>query len=162
MEQIKELGKTEALTLANFILKHYGPMSHLKLQKLLYYCEAYHLAYFNRSIIDEEFQAWIHGPVCRRVYDEMKAESILYSDIAFDNNSNPDYEIETNLTSDQKQLLKDVLEILSTWTGFELETSTHKEAPWINARRGFGPADRCDTNISKEEMKEFYKNELNG
>lgn len=37
----------DSIILSDYILKHYGPMSHLKLQRLLFYCDAYHLAYFD-------------------------------------------------------------------------------------------------------------------
>jgi uncharacterized phage-associated protein len=64
MEPLKNLGKVNAQILADYILQKYGSMSHLKLQKLLYYCESYHLAYFDDILIPEEFEAWVHGPVC--------------------------------------------------------------------------------------------------
>jgi uncharacterized phage-associated protein len=160
MKQAKPLGKVSATVLANYILMSYGPMSHLKLQKLLYYSEAYHLAYFDQSLIDEQFQAWLHGPVCRKVYNELKGESILYSDISFDGKSEPAKEILENLNSNQIELLNDVLKELSTWRAFELERATHREVPWIEARKGYGPADRCDVIISKETMRIFYKSEL--
>ena len=69
MEVVKNLGKIDAQLMADFILKNFGAMSHLKLQKLLYYAEAYHLAYFEESLIKQEFEAWSHGPVCREVFD---------------------------------------------------------------------------------------------
>jgi uncharacterized phage-associated protein len=55
MESLKKLGKVNAQMIADYILQKYGPMSHLKLQKLLYYCESYHLAYFDDNLILEEF-----------------------------------------------------------------------------------------------------------
>lgn len=138
-------------------------MSHLKLQKLLYYCEAYHLAYFDESLMHEEFEAWLHGPVCREVYNQLKGASILYSDISFDPDRipDPDATIKKSLSSDQQDLVGDVLNQLSKWSAFELERATHKEAPWIDARKGYGPADRCEEIISKDLMRAFYKEELN-
>ena len=67
MEVINEYKTIDAIVLSNYILKHYGPMSHLKLQKLLYYCDAYSLAYFDNPLIEDDFEAWVHGPVCRRL-----------------------------------------------------------------------------------------------
>ena len=164
MEAINVIGTSTAETVANYILKHYGPMSHLKLQKLLFYTQAYHLAYFDKPLFAEDFQAWIHGPVCREVYDSQKGNSLLYGDIGFNTatEKDPDGEIAQVLSSSQKELLVDVLGELSQWTGLELEASTHKEEPWISARKGFTPADRCENVISKESMRAFYKSELNG
>lgn len=158
----KALGKIEALDFSNYILKNYGPMSHLKLQKLLFYCEAYHLAYFDESLIDVDFEAWVHGPVCREIYNHVKGASVLYADVAYAGDDTPDRTFETNLVSEQKDFLKEVLSNLSGWTGQELEATTHIEKPWMEARKGYSPADKCDVKISKETMRIYYKAELNG
>jgi uncharacterized phage-associated protein len=152
MESIKNLGKVNAQMLADYILQKYGPMSHLKLQKLLYYCESYHLAYFDDNLIPEEFEAWVHGPVCREVYDSLKDSSVLYVDLGFAGTNNPEAELNNLLSSDQSQLIIDVLNELSAWTGLELENATHSELPWCEARQGLGPADRCEKIISKNTM----------
>lgn len=136
-------------------------MSHLKLQKLLYYIDAYHLAYFDKPLVAENFEAWVHGPVCREVYNSLRDKSLLYAELGFDNESNPTETIENELTQDQITLITDVLSELSQWTGLELESATHKELPWIEARKGFGPADRCDAVISKRTMRDFYQSEMN-
>ena len=161
MEPLKNLGKVNAQILADYILQKFGSMSHLKLQKLLYYCESYHLAYFDDILIPEEFEAWVHGPVCREVYDNLKDSSVLYVDLGFAGTYNPEEELNNMLSSDQSQLIIDILKELSTWTGLELENATHSELPWCEARQGLGPADRCEKRISKETMKSFYKAELN-
>ena len=164
METSKGLQKIDSLILCEYIVKHFGPMSHLKLQKLLFYCDAYHLAYFGEELVTDRFQAWVHGPVSRKVYDSLKDKSILYSDLAYVSKpGDKDVDLEFNkLTSDQRALLSDVLTELSTWTGFQLERATHRETPWIEARLGYGPADRCEVLISKETTRDLYKSELNG
>jgi uncharacterized phage-associated protein len=162
MEAIKNLNKVDAQLVADFILKKYGPMSHLKLQKLLYYCEAYHLAYFEESLIHQEFEAWIHGPVCREVFKALKDKSLIYSDIAFTGDYDPIETLTKQLTSDQIQLIEDTASELSTWTGMQLEATTHDEQPWIEARYGLSPADKTTNVISKQTMMNYYKLEING
>ena len=121
MEATKHLGKIDSIVLSNYILKHYGDMSHLKLQKLLFYCDAYCLAYFGEELVTDQFEAWVHGPVSRKVYDSLKDKSILYSDVAYsDTGVDVDAEFET-LSSNQKELITKVLVDLSTWKGMELE-----------------------------------------
>lgn len=158
-----ELKKIDSLILANFILKHYGKMSHLKLQKLIYYCDAYNLAYFGEELISDKFEAWVHGPVSRKLYDSLKDKSKLYSDIEYPINcsDNVDKEFE-KLNLSQKELITEVLNLLSTWSGLELEKTTHKELPWIEARMGYGEADKCSKEISKETTRTFYQKELYG
>lgn len=156
------LQKIDSILLSNYILKHYGPMSHLKLQKLLFYCDAYHLAYFDVELIDDKFEAWVHGPVSRKVFDSLKDKSLLYSDIEYvDNDTDIDNKF-ASLLSLQKDLLNNILSTLSTWTGIELEASTHSEKPWLEARVGYGEADRCHELISKDTTRSFYKRDLNG
>ena len=42
----------------------------LKVQKLLYYCQAWHMAFYDgRRLFDGPFEAWVHGPVNRTIYD---------------------------------------------------------------------------------------------
>ena len=163
MEGIIHLQEIDSIALSNYILKHYGPMSHLKLQKLLFYCDAYHLAYFDKQLISDKFEAWVHGPVSRKVYQSLRDKSILYADIAYSPiegvDEDGDFE---SLTSSQKELLNSILLDLHTWTGLELEMSTHNEKPWIEARRGYGEADKCCEEIDKEITRIFYKKDICG
>ena len=77
MKTVKSISSIDSGLLADYVLSTHGPMSHLKLQKLLYLIEGYHLAYFTESLIDDEFQAWTHGPVSRKVYDSLKDKSAM-------------------------------------------------------------------------------------
>ena len=155
--KFEELKKISSLDLAEYILMKHGPMSHLKLQKLLFYCDAYHLAYFDVELIPDTFEAWMHGPVCRKVFQKMKGVSILYGDMTFDKDPVKTEKKFLELTSDQRDLVTDVLNMLAGWTGLELENATHSEDPWLDARKGCGPADKCNRPISKEATRLFYK-----
>ena len=65
---------TSAAAVANYFLakgwdeKGIPPIDQMKLQKLLYYSHAWHLAIFNRPLFEEDFEAWPWGPVVRDVY----------------------------------------------------------------------------------------------
>lgn len=151
-------GKIDSVVLANYILKHHGPMSHLKLQKLLFYCDAYCLAFFGEELVSDKFEAWVHGPVCRRVYNQMKGASVLYTDMSYSHLQGIDEDAVFNqLPIDIKDLITDVLDNLTQWTGIELERATHRELPWIEARVGFGEADKCHVEISKDTTRNFYR-----
>jgi uncharacterized phage-associated protein len=162
MNVVKEISTINAQVLADFILASKGPMSHLKLQKLLYYCEAYHLAYFEVSLISETFEAWVHGPVCKDVFDSLTNKSLLHSDIGFNGTYDPISMVREALATEQFSLVSEVINHLSNWTGIQLESSTHSELPWIEARVGLSAGDKSSRIISKQTMKEFYKQELNG
>jgi uncharacterized phage-associated protein len=44
------------------------PLTHLQLQKLLYYAQGWCLAMHDRPLFDGAIQAWRHGPVVREVF----------------------------------------------------------------------------------------------
>ena len=158
--ETKNLQKIDSLILSDYILMKYGPMSHLKLQKLLFYCDAYHLAYFDTELITDKFEAWVHGPVSRKVFDSLRDKSVIYADLNFNGDAESVDRNVMNLASSQREVIEDVLSELSKWSGLQLETATHREMPWIEARAGKGPGDRCTVEISKETTKVFYKKEL--
>jgi uncharacterized phage-associated protein len=159
----KNLNRIDSEHVANYIVFKYGPMSHLKLQKLLYYVQGYHLAYFNQPLIEDDFEAWVHGPVSRVLFNKLRGESILYKELEFkleDGEVSPEVKMKEVLTSDQMELIANVLEAYAKLTGLELENETHSEEPWINARAGYGSADRCDEIIPKDAMKAYFSSLL--
>jgi uncharacterized phage-associated protein len=152
--------KIDSTVLANYILESIGKMSHLKLQKLLYFIEGYHLAYFSTNLIDDDFEAWVHGPVSRKIYNELKDKSVIYSDITYiaeQDAPTPSIMLSRLLTSDQVDLINEVLGLYGNETGFTLESITHQQTPWIKARECYNPADKCEEKIQKEEMQSYFK-----
>ena len=134
----------------NWMLAH-EPMSHKKLQKLSYYYKAWGLALLDRDLIpDYEFQAWIHGPVNRELYD--KYHDMGWSDINLD-----DSIIAYQFDSKEKDMLDSIWETYGDKSANELEAMTHLEFPWQNARKGYGEWDRCENIISHEDMKSYYR-----
>ena len=51
-----------------YILKKAGPMSAMKLQKLVYYCQAWSLVWDEEQLFKDEIQAWANGPVAPYLY----------------------------------------------------------------------------------------------
>jgi uncharacterized phage-associated protein len=156
----KTLSKVNSSKLAEYILEKEGNMSHLKIQKLLYFIEGYHLAYFDESLIDDNFEAWVHGPVSRELYNQLKDKSILYSDISFEQQEGevlPSTFLKNNLTSEQLSLIDEVLDLYGKETAFALESITHQQKPWIETREGFADAEKCEKIIPKDKIKSYFK-----
>lgn len=125
-------------------------MTHKKLQKLCYYVYSWHLAIFNEKIMDCRFEAWVHGPVCLDLYDEYRGEY----DIG---------KIEEAVSIGEKQgFIDDIYKIYKDYTGDMLETLTHTEDPWVNARRGLPPWQPGNRRISDSDIVSYYGTELNG
>lgn len=159
------LTKIGSVELAQYVLARSGPMTHLKLQKLLYYAQAWHLACLEEPIIDDDFEAWMHGPVCAAVWHHFKNEaSPLYNEVGVpaEQAAAIRVEIEGKLVKDQVELVGDVLAEYGDKTAYYLECLTHSEDPWVGARAGL-PADAASsTTISKESIKAYYSRALYG
>ncbi|MBX0291944.1 SocA family protein [Hymenobacter sp. HSC-4F20] len=160
--------KIDSTHLCEYIITQVAPnggVSHLKLQKLLYYIQAYHLAYFDSPVVDDQFQAWVHGPVSRKIYDEIKDFSVLHGEVKFqqeEGEPTPAERLSSTLSPDQVEFINDVLAEFGPKSAYALEAMTHSETPWIEARRGYGPADRCDRTLSEDSMMRYYKQFLYG
>ena len=156
------LPKIDSVTLAAYILAKLGPTNHLKIHKLIYYIEAYHLAYFDQSLIDDNFKAWVHGPVVLKVWHKFKDKANVYDGLILKKEFVKPVinEVKKKLTKEQITFINDVLQEFGKRTPFDLESLTHNEKPWIVARRGI-PPDAPSTNIiSKELMKKYYRKKL--
>lgn len=164
MDIIKGLQCINSKTLAEYILCKYGPMSHLKLQKLIYFVEGYHLAYFQgKSLISDEFEAWAHGPVSRSLYNELKQYSILYDDLQYVQDNDEPSPIDTLhniLCSSQIELIDEVIQLYIGESGMTLEGITHQQQPWIVARQGLPPYAKCSNIIDKNLMRVYFSNLL--
>ncbi|MDB5046983.1 MAG: phage-associated protein [Fibrobacteres bacterium] len=154
-----KLAVVDSLDLAAYIVAKLGAMSHLKLQKLLYYCEAYHLAFFEKSIIKDEFQAWVHGPVSVKVWVALKDKANVHDFLTVKADQKPALikKIKDEVSKEQLKLIDDLLSAFGKKTSFELEALTHEEQPWIEARRGTPPNEKSKTLLSKRTMKSFYQ-----
>lgn len=126
----------------------------LKLQKLLYYAQGYFLAINDKPLFKEDFQAWAHGPANPEIYDKYR----VYGSNAIDA---PDINTVPEFENNIVDFLYDIWATFGIYDGKYLEELTHKEAPWINARKGYNPGDVCHKVITKESMKEFFKTKVN-
>lgn len=129
----------------------------LKMQKLLYYVQAWALATKGEPVFPNKFQAWVHGPVCREVYDRFKETHSLYDSVR------PTEDMRNSagqLSGEVRLHIDEVLEAYAHYSGTQLEAMTHREDPWIQARGGRHPAERCETEIDEDLMKSYYANLL--
>lgn len=150
--------------LAFYILTKLEKASQIKLHKLIYYIDAWHLVFLDSSIVDEDFEAWVHGPVVRSLWDYFKSinKQAFYADMSLKKEKKEIIikRIENILTQEQIEVITDVLESYGDNTGYHLETLTHSELPWQEARIGLSPSDRGEKHISKDTMRKFYRDTI--
>lgn len=153
----KEKIGNSALDVAKYIicvaLNNGDSITNLKLQKLLYYAQAWYLVNNdNEKLFEDKILAWPYGPVVQVVYDEYKnfgRSPILIDDCDLENPVD-------NLKESVKNYLDEFCETFFKFSATELVTMTHREKPWVNAiLNGYG------SEISTELMYNFYTNMLN-
>ena len=131
---------------AAYILKRQGLMSTWKLQKLCYYAQVWSIAWTEKPLFEEEFEAWSNGPVCRELFNKHKG---MYMIDKIEGNPNA-------LTSNEKEIVDTVLHDYGNMEPYELRELSHSETPWKNARNGLEVGVPCNTVITKTAMGEYY------
>lgn len=132
---------------AAYILEECGSLSTMKLQKLAFYSQAYHLVRTGSELFPEDFQAWANGPVSPALFSRHRKRFVI-SRGAFGERNAP--------SRDEAASIDHVLSRLGEYNGSQLSDMSHKEAPWLNARAGCAPDARCSRVIPKSVMKAFY------
>ncbi len=134
---------------AFYILNKMGKMTTMKLQKLVYYCQAWSLAWDEKPLFDERIEAWANGPVSPELFDKHRGKFVVdkedfseYSDDVF--------------TAEQKETMDKVIEYYGDKEPLWLSNLTHQENPWKLARANLPNGERCSREITKESMQEYY------
>lgn len=122
-------------------------MSNMKLQKMLYYQQGYHLAVFDAPLFDDNFEAWTYGPVVPRVYNHFKNNGA--GGIA------PENRTPLELSEEEEQLFNDVCDAYINFSAIGLMGKTHNEEPWKST---YEPGK--NKVIPVELMKKFFKTQM--
>lgn len=136
----------EALDIARKILsrvdvEHGDTISNLKLQKMLYFVQGFHLASFGHALFEEDMVAWAYGPVVPKVYDAYKRyrqRDINTSGIIDD----------VVLQPQEEALFNKVYLEYSRFSAVALMQMTHTAGPWPNHQMG--------EVLPKDEIRDFF------
>ncbi len=132
---------------AAYILKQRGRMTTMKLQKLVYYSQAWSLVWDEEPLFSEPIEAWTNGPVVPALYRAHKGQFHVQTWPK----GNP-----ANLTNQQRETIDSVLKFYGDRSSQWLSDLSHREAPWQQAREGLEPGDPCTRPISHASMAEYY------
>jgi uncharacterized phage-associated protein len=127
-------------------------ISNLKLQKLLYYAQAWNLAFYREPLFDDEFEAWVHGPVVPAIFQRFKG--YRWNEITEQVSPRRDVGLQRHL--------QEVLRTYGHFTPNQLERLTHSERPWQEARDGLSPDIPSRMKISRKSMIDFYSGLMDG
>ncbi|HEY8020268.1 MAG TPA: type II toxin-antitoxin system antitoxin SocA domain-containing protein [Thermoanaerobaculia bacterium] len=132
---------------AAYILQRQGEMTAMKLQKLVYYCQAWSLVWDEEPLFPERIEAWANGPVVPALYREHRGQFKVDSWPR----GNP-----AALDEAQRETVDAVLKHYGDKASQWLSELTHQESPWKDARRGLGPGERGESVIDHAAMAEYY------
>ncbi|MEV6607469.1 type II toxin-antitoxin system antitoxin SocA domain-containing protein [Kutzneria sp. NPDC051319] len=135
---------------ASVILERSAPWSDaMRLQKLLYYVQAWHLAVTDEPLFPEQIKAWKQGPVVPQVWHSRRDQATR--------SANAQHTGHIHLDEMTSNLIDLVLARYGSMSGEELSALTHVEQPWLNARGDLPPDAECRTAISTEDMAAYYR-----
>lgn len=121
-------------------------MTNMKLQKMLYYEQGYHLAAFGKPLFKENIESWMYGPVVPEVYEKYKTQGSTPLPLEEDG---------IRMDKETEELFIQVYDTYKDYSAIGLMNLTHQESPWMNAI----PHNR-GTVITQESMEAFFKNKL--
>jgi uncharacterized phage-associated protein len=132
---------------AAYIIKKLGPISAIKLQKLVYYAQAWSLVWEERPIFRARIEAWANGPVVPELYRHHRGSFQVANWPLGDPN---------NLVADDQSTINAVIKFYGHKSPQWLSDLTHMEAPWIRARKGTASGEVCNQEITLASMAEYY------
>jgi uncharacterized phage-associated protein len=128
---------------AAHLLKLLGETHTLKLQKLVYYTQAWHVALTGERLFEDEIQAWRKGPVCRALWDVHHGEAKVTDWPQGD---------PSRVGPIAQLVIAGVLATYGSVSGIELGKRTHREPPWREARPGLSDFANCENEITPKMM----------
>ncbi|MDE0638377.1 MAG: DUF4065 domain-containing protein [Candidatus Poribacteria bacterium] len=122
-------------------------MTTMKLQKLVYYSQAWSLVWDEKPLFEENIEAWANGPVVRELFDYHRGMYEI-SEIPI---GNPRL-----LDQTQRDTVDAVLEYYGNRPAQWLIDLSHMEDPWIHARKGLPPLERGNRVIPLDALANYY------
>src|SRR5262245_51167675 len=127
-----------------FIHEQVGPTGGYRLQKLLYYAQAWSIAWNHRMLFEEPIQAWTNGPVCPAVWASEKKGVRWWERGSSD-----------VLSDSERATILAAVQFYNGFSNDQLIELSHREQPWREARRGYAPEEPGDTPIGIQSMATY-------
>jgi len=109
---------TTSIDVLAYLHARYQTTGRLQRQKLLYFSQAWHLAWFGTPLFSDPVTAWENGPVVRSAWrvDKTWAENPIQG---------------FNLTQDEQNTIDAIMAFYGHMNGSQLRDLTHAEGPWV-------------------------------
>ena len=143
----------EMLLTISYIFEQMQEITPLALQKILYFIQGIYMVMFGEPLFKEDCMAWVHGPVYEQVYNLFK--DFKYNPIE-DNRFAIFKERFVELSDQERKVIDLVINSFGKYSGKVLETITHNESPWKDARSDYNPLQPSREIIDKNEIMEYF------
>ena len=147
---INKDNESEINLVANYIIERMD-CSPLSLEKILYYCQGFYLAFFGEKMFKDNCQAWVHGPVYPNIY--LKYKNFSYNTIY----EETEYYVEEIIDEDKKKVIDAVINGFKYYGSKYLEYLTHNESPWKDARIGLKDNENSRRVINVDNIKSCFE-----
>lgn len=134
---------------AAYILSSKQELTAMKLQKLVYYSQAWSLVWDEEPLFSEQIQAWINGPVVPELYKAHARQFKVYPTTFEQGDS-------LKLNEGQQETIDAVLDYYGDKSSQWLSDLTHIENPWKDARMNLAPDKRGQEEITHAALVEYY------
>src|SRR5262249_4972182 len=124
-------------------------LCHLRLQKLLYYAQGWHLAAYGKPLFAGRIEAWTNGPVVRDVYPH-------FADFKYRSIPPTQGSQSVALSPKETEFVQSIWEGYKQYSATALRDKTHREPPWQGARRGLAPHEKASVEITHESLRAYF------
>lgn len=154
MTKFKNIKKISSDLVSDYFIwkanKENKPITNKKLQKLVYYSQAWSLVFSDKPLFNDKIEAWVHGPAVRSLYNKYKKFGFepIKKEVG-------DGDIK-KIDGTTREFLDEVWKVYGKHDALYLEFLTHNEKPWQEAREGLSLCESSNNEISLQTMKEYY------
>jgi uncharacterized phage-associated protein len=139
---------TTAMQVATYLRHQRTVFGEMQLQKLLYYAQAWTLAWTGKPLFVDEIEAWANGPVVRTVWAAGKYDEVVPP--------------QAELSDAEREIVDAVYAFYGDAGGMVLGARTHTEEPWIEARHGLPKNAMSSSPLSQSTMLRYFTKESVG
>lgn len=133
------------------VLAEVGRVTAMKLEKLVYYCQGWHLARRGIPLFAEPIEAWREGPVVPLLYRQHR-QQLYVSDWPLGDAS--------QLTDAQLACVRWVAHEYGKFSAAELSAMTHNELPWRAARGVLPESASSSEPLDVDLMRTYYARQM--
>lgn len=139
------MSDSKVVDVAAYVLSR-GARSAHDLQKLVYFAQAWSLAWDGHGLFEDRIEAWPRGPVAPRLFREHR-QQFMVTQVDGD---------PTALSNQEKANIDAVLDFYGALGPVVLVEMTHQDQPWLEARGDLPDEAPSQRPITRQAMRRFY------